>query len=79
MPTVRRTVKTMKIAVARRYEEATELSNTASRANSAAMEGRAMFTAELMNGVRNAARVATMRTVRRSAVSGAGMGFFLRY
>jgi hypothetical protein len=55
----------MNIAVPRRYDEATKLSETASRANSAAMDGRAMFTAEPMNGVRNAARVAMMRTVRR--------------
>jgi translation initiation factor IF-1 len=34
------------------------------------MEGRAMFTAELMNGVRNAARVAMMRTIRRWAIAG---------
>jgi len=42
---------TRKLAVARRYEEATRLSETASRANSAAIVGSAMFTAEPMNGV----------------------------
>ncbi len=56
---------TINIAVPRRYDEATKLSETASRANSAAMDGSAMFTAEPMKGVRNAARVAMMRTVRR--------------
>lgn len=50
---------TRKIAVAKRYEAVTQLSKTASMANSLPIEGRAMLTEEIINGARKEAKVAT--------------------
>src|SRR5512136_146901 len=52
---------TRNMAAARRYEVATQLSDTASIANSAPIEGRAMLIEEPIKGGRKAASVAATR------------------
>jgi hypothetical protein len=54
---------TRKTAAAKRYEVATQLSETALMANSLPIEGRAMLTEEAMNGVRKELSIATSRAV----------------
>src|SRR5512136_1061977 len=52
---------TRNMAAARRYEVATQLSDTASRANSSPIEGRAILIEEPIKGGRKAASVAATR------------------
>ena len=59
---------TIKTAAVRRNEVATQLRFTASSENSDAIEGKAMFTEEPMNGVKKELNVATSNAALRIAL-----------